>query len=516
MQVDFYSNFYKKINSTKRPGTGTGHTESVQSVTGHLKEPCSILHPIISFQAPPNVSYPPDFYRYAYIPLFSRYYWVDDWSWEDGLWTVHLDVDVLATYRSDIGETTEYILRTDSTDPDKFNGSISDTTYPAMTDVIIDQTGFRNPFVTDEDQGTYVVGIIGSDDTNVTGAVGAVNYYAMTPSQFMDLKATLFGVDGLAVLGLIDTSTQPYTWTATDVGEQIFKTMYNPFQYIVSCNWFPVDPSTDIVGTPVTTLKIGWWIYTVSATLMSQTTGVFNDSVEMLPSHPQYVRGRYLNHAPYTQRTLYGKFGSIPLDTSYFDLDNPNITAPYKYLANIYTVDYITGQCLFQVFASRYADATNRKLLHKTEFLIGVPIQLAQIGMDYIGTVSSAISSGGKIVEGAVAGAVAGGTAGAIVGGISSLGSGIYNILNSAMPQLETSGVNGSFIANSLSTILISKYYIIVEEDITHRGRPLCSNRRIDTLSGFVLCAEGDIDLCAYDSEREEVRKFLTTGFFWE
>ena len=514
MQVDFYSNFYKKINSTKRPSTGTGHIESVQSVTGHLKEPCSVLHPVISFQAPPNPSYPPDFYSYAYIPLFSRYYWVDDWSWEDGLWTVHLDVDVLATYKSDIGETTEYILRTDSTTD--FNGAISDTTYPALTDVIIDQTNFTNPFVTQESQGTYVVGIIGSDDTNVTGAVGAVNYYAMTPSQFMDLKATLFGVDGLEVLGLIDTSTQPYTWTATDVGEQIFKTMYNPFQYIVSCNWFPVDPSTDIVGTPVTTLKIGWWIYTVSATLLSQTIADFTDGVQALPSHPQVTRGRYLNHAPYTQRTLYGKFGAIPIDTSYFDLDNPNVTAPYKYLVNFYSVDYVTGQCLFQTFASRYSDGTGRVLLHKTEFLIGVPIQLAQIGMDYIGTLSSAISAGGNIIHGAIAGGAVGGVAGAIAGGIAGIDSGIYNVINSALPQMETTGVNGSFIANELSTILISKHYVIVEEDIAHRGRPLCINKRIDTLSGFILCAEGDIDLNAYDSEREEVRKFLTTGFFWE
>ena len=136
--------------------------------------------------------------------------------------------------------------------------------------------------------------------------------------------------------------------------------------------------------------------------------------------------------------------------------------------------------------------------------------------MDYIGAVSTAIGAGGNIVHSAITGALAGGVAGGIIGGIASAGSGIYNVINSAMPQLETSGVNGSFIANELSTILISKHYIIVEEDITHRGRPLCINKRIDTLSGFILCAEGDIDLCAYDSEIEEVRKFLTQGFFWE
>lgn len=503
MQIDFFSNFAKKENSTKRPTAGTA-----TSVTGHLKEPCSILHPVISLQKSPNTNYPPDTFRYAYIPLFSRYYFVDDWSWEDGLWTVTLDVDTLATYKTTIGEQTEYILRTDSTS--NFNGAISDTTYPALSEVTIEQTNFTNPFVTQESQGVYVVGIIGADDTN---AVGAVSYYALTASEFGDLKETLFGETGLETMGLWDIATQ--TWLITDVGEQFFKTMYNPFQYIVSCNWFPVTPSS-ITGTSVSSLKIGWWVYSVTGKLMSQKVGFFNDSVELLPSHSQYTRGRYLNHAPYTQRTLYGKFGSIPIDTSYFDLDNPIVTDPYQYLVNTYSVDYITGQCLFQIFASRYSSGTGRKLLHKTEFLIGVPIQLAQIGRDYLGAVSTAVQSGGNIASGAVTGFLGGGVGGAIVGAIASSATGIYNSLNSAMPQLQTSGVNGSFIGNELSTVLISKFYTIVEEDIHHRGRPLCSNRRIDTLSGFILCAEGDIDLNAYDSERREIKKYLTEGFFWE
>ena len=516
MEIVFYNNFAKKRNSTKRPVVGgTGNPVVDFHVTGHLKEPCSIIHPVISIQNSflpvADSFFPPAVSTYAYIAKFSRYYWVDDWSFEDGLWTVHMDVDVLASYKTVIGEQTEYILRTNNNDPvGGFNGGVCDTTYPAMTDVTTDQLNFTNPFVNTESQGIYVVGVIGSDDTH---AVGAVSYYALTSSEFGDLKETLFGEDGLAAMGLWDVLQQQ--WLITDVSEQMFKTMYNPFQYIVSCNWFPVDPS-DIVGTSVTQMKIGWWTYSVSGVLMSQTVGDFNDSVEEIPSHPQYPRGRYLNHSPYTYRTLYGKFGSIPIDTSFFDIDNPNVSDPYKYLVNFYTVDYITGQCLFQVFASRYSDGTGRKLIHKTEFLIGVPVQLAQIGRDYLGAVSTAIGAGGNIASGALTGAVTGGVAGAIIGGIASAGSGIYNVINSVMPQLETSGVNGSFIGNELSTFLISKFYTIVSEDITHRGRPYCNMARIDTLSGFILCAEGELDLDAYDSERQDIQQFLTEGFFWE
>ena len=334
MQIDFYQNFYKKRNSTKRPTVGgVGNLTEVHTVTGHLKEPCSILHPVISLQGQnpfPN-NEPPDFYRYAYIPRFSRYYWVDDWTWDNGLWVVTLDVDVLATYKPHIGEQTEYILRTNSTTSD-FNGAISDAMYPATTNFDIQQVGFQTPFVQNVSNGIYVIGVISSEDSN---AIGAITYYAMDSAEFGDLKDTLFGADGLESMDLI----QAGTWVATEMSEQVFKTMYNPYQYIASCTWFPVS-SSDIIGTSVSTIKIGWWDFTLSGTRLSQVLGNFTDGVQVIPTHPQAAtRGKYLNYAPYSKMSMYGKFGSFPIDTSYLEIGS--------YIVNTYSVDYVTGQCLF-------------------------------------------------------------------------------------------------------------------------------------------------------------------------
>ena len=148
--------------------------------------------------------------------------------------------------------------------------------------------------------------------------------------------------------------------------------------------------------------------------------------------------------------------------------------------------------------------------------MLGTPIQIAQVGVDYLGTTLQALSAGGDLVGGAITGFATGGVGGAIAGAISSSASGIYNAINTAMPQLITNSANGSFANSQISSILVAIHYVIVDEDITHRGRPLCENRQIKTLNGYVLCAEGDIDLNAYDSERREVTRFLTTGFFWE
>lgn len=512
MQIDFYTNFEKKRNSTKRPTIGSGSMTNAYTVTGHLKEPCSIMNPVISFQGQPLSPSSIQSTHYAYIPLFNRYYFVEDWVWNDGVWMVHLSVDVLASWKTQIGDQQLYVLRADTRNTqatDLWNGGITDTTYPATTDFVIDRVSMSSPFVNTEASGVYIVGVIGSENSD---AMGAITYYAMTSAQFGDLKATLFGIDGLEVLELVDDTG---TWTATDMEEQIFKTMYNPFQYIVSCLWFPISP-TSIQGTAVTTMKIGWWIYTVNAKRISQKIGTFFDEIKAVPPHPQAgTRGRYLNFAPYTKRTLYGKFGSVPLDTAFFDLDESS-ELYYKYLVGKYTVDYVTGQCLYQIYTARYTDHSDLQLIHKTEFLLGVTIQLAQIGLDYMGTVSTALNSAiGTVKNSMTGGAVLGGV-GSVVGAIAGVSSGILDTIQTAMPQLETSGINGSFINIGLSTQLISIYYVIAYEDIEHKGRTVCLPVTIRLLNGFVLCADGDIDIDCMDNERQKIAEYLTTGFFWE
>lgn len=489
----------KKENSTLIPSSS-----SRLAVDGTLKEPCSIMNPVVKIEPLANNA-SPHIYTCAYIDLFARYYFIEDWVWADGLWEAHMKEDVLATYKTQIGNQSLYILRTDS-DTTNFNGAISDSAYPATTDFSITQVNFTNPFTPPGEiqNGTYVVGIINGEVSNNTGAV---SYYAMTPAVFGGFKHMLFGQPALETMGLGELIDNVWTWTETDVTENLFKTMYNPYQYIASCMWYPIRYA-DIAGQTQSTVPLGWWEFNLTVKRMTQKTASFNDSVEMMPVHPQSTRGKYLNYAPYTKYTLYGKFGSLPIDTSYLEIGS--------YLVNMYSVDYATGQCLFQVFVSDNSLGTDRKLIAKTEFLLGVPIQLAQIGRDYLGMAVNAIDAGKSTMTGALLGGAVAGTAGAVVGALATGGRDIYNTIDSAMPQLQTSGINGSFITTELSTILIAIHYVIVDEDIHHKGRPLCEIRQISTLSGFILCADGDISISCFDEERNEIKRFLTTGFFWE
>ena len=493
---NLYKGFAKKENSTKQPSSST----LTLGVQGIFKEPCSILTPILKIERLALDAVPYD-YNYARYIEGDRYYFIEDWVWADGLWEVHMKEDVLATFKTQIGNQSEYVLRTDSTTD--FNGEITDTTYPATTDIVSDSISLTNIFTTDLTVGCYIVGIISGGQTD---AVGAISYYAMTSSQFGALKEKLFSDDNLEIMGIIDSGGQTLI---QDLSQEVLKTLYNPYQYVVSCMWFPFGENAILDKTSVSAIKIGWWEYNLSGyRLYAQTLELGNEQFA-ITAHPQATRGSYLNYAPYTRRTLIGRFGSVPIDTTLFSVgDKINIS---------YMIDLITGHCYTKISRrDEEYDPPAEDLIAERNFLIGVPIQIAQVGTDYLGTAVSAIDTVSKGVNGAVSGFVTGGIAGAVGGAIASSANGIYNTIQSAMPQVETGGQNGSFLAPANSTHVVEQFYKIVDEDIAHRGRPLCEIRTLNTLSGFILCAEGDMDISCYDNERKEITRFLTTGFFWE
>ena len=495
MIIQLFSSFSKKENSTKKP-TGTVD----KRVTGYLKEPCSLSNPVFKIERLTQDASPAD-YTYAIIPAFHRFYFVEDWIWADGLWECHMSVDVLATYRDIIGASSEYVLRTDSTT--NFNGEITDTMYPATTDFSMRETYAPSVFSSDLTVGCYIVGIISGGQTD---AVGAITYYAMSSTEFGALKEMLFSDDNLQIMGIIDSQGQQIV---QDLSQEVLKTLYNPYQYIASCIWFPFPKSSITNKTDVSALKIGWWGYPLSGSRLYAQTIEFGENMG-IQAHPQSAtRGSYLNYAPYTRRTLIGRFGTVVLDTAYFTSSDQ--------ISIGYLVDLITGQCRATIEKTYTSGGSlHHDVLAVRHFLIGVPIQIAQVGTDYLGTVASAIGTVGSAVGGAVSGFISGGVGGAVMGAISSSANGIYNTIQSAMPQVETSGSNGSFLAPSTHTALLEHYYQIVDEDITHKGRPLCEVKRLDTLSGFILCAEGDLDINGFDNERKLINKYLTSGFFWE
>lgn len=470
MTVKFYS-FSKRPNSTKQPAA---NSEALTLSTVELKEECNFITPVLKLKGlTSGTTFVPGMYNYVYIPLWLRYYFIRDWRYINGLWEVELIVDALASFKTDIGTTSTYIERCASSS----DGNIIDVLYPAKTNVSITKVNVAcSWYNVAPSGGTYVVGLINYDNTN---RVGAISYYALTSAQFSSLMGYLFSNN------IFNASS------ITEMGEGLYKSLFNPFQYVSSCMWFPF--STPAFGSTAADVKVGYWstgISGIAVSSLAEKTYV----TATIPSHPQISRGSYLNHAPYTRLTLYiPPFGSIPIDTNYVEIGN--------YLYSAVLIDHITGQATIRIAISQDANHLDEyNVITERSGMIGVPIQLAQLMPDYIGTVQS--------VGGVLGGIFNKDLGGAINSAISAI--------QTQMPTVSTSGANGSFIETLQYPVLMVEHLRLVDEDNTEFGRPLCAIRTINTLSGYIKCGNADHPFAGTDYERQTINDYMRSGFFYE
>ena len=509
MQIKFYTSFRKRENSTKRPDD-TVNTPVV--LNGHLKEPTDVLNPAISFQTIAD-QVTPTVYIYAHIPIFGKYYFVSKWAFEDGLWTVYLTEDVLATYKVNIGNTSAYIERASA----MANGSdgyydprIIDLQYPAKASYDYQSVRLAPPWTGfDVDDGTYILGVINGMTGGSTG--GAVRYFAMTSAQMADMCHYLLSDQFFTAIGFSPTMT-----VNQQISHDVAKTLLNPFQYIVSCMWFPADVETICGSIPqLSNINVGSWTTTIGqGYILDDQTGYWERFTFTLPQHPQAsTRGYYLNYSPYSEFTMYiPPYGSFPLDPTFIDnLSTRSITCKSN-------VDIITGKATMEIYNTPLTPSSQMLTHHVVSTQIGVPIQLAQVTSDYMKTATTLLQAGAGIA-GVGAQAFAGNVAGAVSSGSMALSS-IGNAIQSAMPMAITQGANGSFLGltNLMGpyAYVTCKFTWIVDEDLPELGRPLCQVRDISTFTGFIKCGEVTIDYPAYDTEKEKIHNYLLSGFFWE
>ena len=478
MQVILY-NFTKRINSTKQPTPDDGKYFSCQ-----LKEECSFLNPVITFD-PATLTdglFSPSAFNYASIPYWQRYYYITDWNYLNGVWEASLSVDPLSSFKTEIGNTSAYIIRSDS----QYNGNIIDSFYPTTDVCSISKVQISSDiYHTTISGGCFVVGII--NNSTSSNKMGTVIYYALTADQVKTLLNYLFSSSIYQASGI------------SEIGEGLYKSLFNPFQYIVSCMWFPYLPSA--LGSVTETITVGYWNTNISgAVIVNYVVKEFGfKSNTALPHHPQITRGSYLDHAPYTRMTAYyPPFGEIPIDTSFLQYGDNN------YLYGKLFVDHITGlaDCYITITNGYDTNTTADPYKYMTmrTAQVGVPIQISQVMSDFMSMFASA---GGIIGSG-------------FSGNFSGIFSNIESAVRSAMPKLSNLGANGSLLEIIEPPYLIIEHMQLVDENKTEFGRPLCNSRQIKTLSGYVQCGEADHQFSATKTESEEINRHLKEGFFYE
>lgn len=466
MQATFYQ-FAKRTNSTKRPSGGQGFGID-------LKAPCNIINPEIKIATQSD----PTGYNYCYLPTFSRYYWVKNWTYSEGLWTASLIVDTLASYREQIGNSTEYVARSSAT----YDGTISDGLYPATAKVQSVTTAFQGGFAETISGGFFVIGFV----AKAANSIGAITYAVMTPTNAKKLSAKLL------------TDVSYLSIDNTEISDSLTKVLFNPYQYIVSCNYFPFSIAEITAHLPlVSSVDVGWWSIDVPCWILGEDNNKLTKSVSVsIPKHPQAVsRGGYCNASPYTDYTIFLQpFGVIPLDAS--KLWGAGT------LSIQYTVDLFNGDSILRVFTD-----TNQ-LVHETTAKLGVPIQLSNITFD--------VPSGGGLLQTGIAAAFGGLQAALTGGSFSDVGNGILNAAQATNADVASKGATGSTIAFDSVPYMVARFKILVNDNNEDHGRPLCKRVQLSTIPGFIMVDDPDIALNATAAEIDSVKSYLKNGFFYE
>lgn len=448
MQVVLYV-FDKRDNSTKRPADGL-------AVEGLLRNASGVTAPTFDFQIDNPIQY-----NYFYIPIFGRYYWLTEWTRSDGLWTASMQVDVLASWRDQIGASRQYVTRSSA----ESDGAVIDNYYPTKTSPVTLRTLTE---IKNFSGITYVVGVVGE------GSTSAVTYYTMTEEEFKNFS------DVLMRGGYLDP---------LDFGNltlDFVKTVFNPFQYIVSVMAFPF---TDSFSTPVS-VRFGWFDSGILAAPI-RYRNTFSSRTEIsVPKHPQ---GDYHNSNAFSKYSIFHPiFGEIVLDADIIS-DFDTITADI-------VADPVTGNGYLYIHAVK--NYTEEIQIGFATAQIGQPVQISQL------SAGNPLTAAGTVV-GSVANALSKNYIGALQG--------IGSAASSMLPSLQLKGCNGNVASFKVRNfVLQAVFYLQTDTDPANHGKPLCKVRTISSIPGYIQCEKPDINAPATAGELESIKSYMEGGFFFE
>lgn len=478
--------FGKKPNSTARPGDTTAN---LLRVSGVMRDGCDILFPTVGFQFPQDA--PPFARNYAYIEELGRYYFITGWSYSGRLWYASMSVDTMATYKESIGASTQYVTRAAA----EFDRDIIDREYPADTGRTVRGLQVLNsPYVSNFAQGSYILGVIGAR----SGNFGAVTYYVMSHSTISDFM--------VALLSTID-------WAGIDaqeVSEALQKGLINPMQYITSCKWLPVT-LPESVSTPANGVALGYWSINVACRKLSATEPYSMSTLTLaLPHHPQMAtRGEWLGTPPYTVHKIF----LHPFGMFAYEPPNPADDAVKLSMR----IDLISGECML------YLQDEAGAIVSMMAAPLAVQVPLAQIAQSVNTDQTSMLTALGSWAAGVIGGNTVGGVASALIdngAGYVAPRSSISTAdgLGTALTPMTATfkGGDESPLLYDLKPVVVSIFTPLADDDPERRGRPLCKQRRVDTLPGYQVVNNPTLPLPATETEAAQIRAIMSAGFYYE
>lgn len=491
LTVRFYSTFKKDTNSTKHP-VDSGTTYPSTSYNCEVFEPCTFRNPVFIIRSNSNNTLMKS-WSYAYVPDWAACYWVSEKEFMDGQIYVRCEIDPLATYRSDIRSSSQFVLRSASFQDEH----IVDLQYPVIKQkqqVSTVLAAASNPFKTNINDGVFVLGIT-SKAAAAGSSLGSTYYISMTPSQMQSFMGALMNND---------------SWLNIDPNEistDLVKVILNPIQYIQSIKFFPLAPSALQSGSLINSLPIGWW--SISANHYKAFSGsnqVIKLSFELVvPKHPQANSiGDYLNYEPFSSYKL-----RLPIVG---EVELPSRVGTTDKVEVIYNLDIPSGYATVIVNSLITSPATTYEEATFTT-AAAVDIPLAQISKDIVGTVQSAVSTVGSIGS-AVGSFLSFNYGGTVAHAANAVNSAIDTAVEAVKPLPAFVGSAGHVGAyKAIEPALYNNYSTVADPDIGLFGSPLCQVKTLSTCSGITVIASPHVEAAgAAKQDLETIETIMATG----
>ena len=482
MTVKFYNSFYKRRNSTKQlTGTETAYSHDCK-----LKANCSEHDPVLIL-ASNDYSY-----TYAFIQNWAKWYFVTDAvSLANGLIEYHLTEDVLATYRSDIGNTKAHIA---------FSSNGYD---PMIIDPRIQVKNSRQMDYSEDTTavfggGCYILSVFNDQDMPSNGAAAS---YCLTPTGMKKVRKWM-------------CSSSIFAAIANDIHGE-------PIKSIFSCIYVPYSIPTSGAGalaTPVSYVYVG-----------EQSSGLLDTTVPeaaIIESYPIISKTFTLAcHLRYSDFRAYEPYTSGNIFLPGIGLVDVNM-GDFRGSSSIKVrmiLEVVTGNVTYHI-----CDSTGLAIIQTLKCNVACQTPLGQMVLDGsgvmngIGTVvggaaalvGAVVTEGGSLAIGAAAGAMVAGAA--------------NTALAANRRASSISGGNSGFRTIAAFDYCSHYEYSQDTEDpdaadyIATRGRPYGGVSKIKDLfdnlhpSGYVQCEGGSVDSLANSREKDEINTFLNGGFYYE
>ena len=464
MKLKYWTGFSKRKNSTKIP------TATATEIDVWWKEDTPIDAPSVVLATNAiNIDY-------VYINDFGKYYTVSSIiKLTDGTTQYDLKEDVLATHKTEIGNTVAHIARSSS----GYDTMMIDSMLPIKSTKLISKASY-DPSIFSSN-GCFVLSI-----TNVkASANGFAASYICSYNILENVANVLMNMD---------------------ISSMVIKSIYRPFDCVISCTWLPIKLATATANCTSEEIYFGDYNSHISGYRLTTPTISNIGSVTVTPTYTDF---RMV--PPYTTYSLMMPFyGLVDLNASdirnMIQLGSVSIGWNLDLASGDMTVGIYTGASIIgQTF--NYNIGVNCPIAQTSNNMTGT---IASIG----GTVGGLIGTGISIATGNVPGAVLSGSA--VLGSATSAALS-YNTRSTSIKG----GINGRSVAALGGEFVLSEYAMETADPddasyIATYGRPVGLAHAINNHSGFVQCENASVTIAGDDFEREEINSFLNGGFYYE